>query len=162
MQQAVSLKPDELLKALESVLRKKYKVLRIWTEKGKFCAADAKYHSVTAEIACTGKWKDSAEIDAGQFKKVLMTLVQAETILLLKEDQHISIESGTFSGQIKRLDPGGNKKIKRQPLRHKGKVDHPPGPVGKRAEFSDPWGFSARVPLPAEAYEKRPKDWDVE
>jgi hypothetical protein len=36
-------------------------------------------------------------------------------------------------------------------LPHKGKIEHPPEPVGKRAEFHDTWGFSARVPMPESA-----------
>ena len=160
--QAVALNTNEFLQALQPVFRKRMKALIMWTEKGAFCVADAKYHAVTAEIPCTGSWKDPAEVDAQQFKKVLMTLPKADLVLLIKEDQHIVVKSGTFSIQLKRLDGGGKNKTKRKPLPHKGKVEHPPEPREKRAEYSDLWGFSARVPLPAAAYKKRPKDWDRE
>lgn len=160
--QSVKLNPADLLKALQPVLKKRLKVIIMWAKEGRLSVADAKYHAVVAEIPCAGDWRGPAEIEAQHFKKILMILHDKETVSLLKESRHITISSGSFSIDLKRLDPNGKGRTKQQPLPHKGKVKHQPGPSIKRAEYGDTWKFSARVPLPAKAYNDRPKDWDKE
>ncbi len=162
--QVVALKPSDLSTALQSIVGKNKRSYKkrfsvIMGAKGeKFAVADAQYHATTAEMPCTGDWKGTAEINGPQFRNIMKTFINNELALISKEDDSIIIKSGSSTITLKRLDPLDKKKTKRKPLPHKGKVEHPPDPTTKKAEYNDTWKFSARVPLPADAYKKRIDD----
>jgi len=163
--QVIALKPNELCLALQSIVKKSRKKrfsVIMAAKGGKFAMADAQYHATTAEMSCTGDWKGTAEVSGPQFRDVMTTLSDKELVLISKDEKFIVIKGGSSTFTLKRLDPLDMKKTKRKPLPHKGKVEHKPDPTTKRAEYGDTWKFSARVPLPKEAYKNRPKDWDKE
>jgi hypothetical protein len=156
--QDVTIDSNDALKNLQSILYKKRgrsRIIIMSAKSGCFGMADAKYHAVVSKMLCIGKWAGAAEVDGSQFMKVLEILKDRDVIRVSKEDYFVVIKAGTTVINLKRLDPPGAKKTKKKPLPHKGKVEHPPAPKTKRAEFSDTWCFSARVPLPASAYEDR-------
>lgn len=159
--QVVALKPSELLQSLQPIVRRKSKLVLVIAAKGGcFGVADAKHHATVAEMPCTGDWKGTAEIDGAQLVRILKGIVQNDLILISKEEKFVVIKGGNSTFNLKRFDPLDKRKTKKQPLPHKGKVEHKPAPTTKRAEYQDTWSFSARVPLPKGAYKNRPDDWD--
>lgn len=150
--QSISLNVRELFEATQSVIgrRRKRKALPVIlaAKAGRFGIADAKYRATTAEIHCIGRWIGTAEVDGVQFRKILNTITDKESINILKNSSYIVIKGDTFTINLKRLDPLNKNKTKRAPLPHKGKVEHQPDPTTKRVEYYDMWDFSARVPMP--------------
>ena len=159
--QTVTINPKELSDVLRLILRrKKYLVVLMGAKGGKLAVTDARYRATGATIPCQGGWRGTAEIEGVQFRKILNTYPDGGTITISREQEHIILKSGGSIVTLRRLDPFDKGKMKPQPLPHKGKVVHKPDPVTKRAEYKDTWKFSARVPLPKEAYKDRPYDWD--
>lgn len=159
--QVVAIKPGELLKALQPIVRRKSRLLLVMAAKGgRLGVADAKHHATVAEMPCTGDWKGTAEIDGAQLVRVLKGIAEHELVLISKEEMFVVLKGGSSTFNFKRYDPMDKRKTKKQPLPHKGKVEHKPDPTTKRAEYQDTWSFSARVPLPKEAYKNRSDDWD--
>lgn len=157
----IQLNPKEVLKNLQSIFYKKSKRSRIIimaAKGGRFGMVDARHHAVISEMPCMGEWTGTAEVDGFQFVKVLDSLKDKSVMLISKEDYFVVIKAGPTIINLKRVDPPGAKKTKKKPLPHKGKVEHPPVPSVKRAEFDDTWKFSARVPLPESAYKNRLDD----
>lgn len=162
--QTITINPSELSKVLKTILRRRKSLVVVMTATDdRFSVADARYRATTAAIPCQGEWWGTVEIEGVQFRKILDTYSGRDTITISREEAHIIIKSGGSTVSLNRLDPFDKGKIKRQPLPHKGKVVHKPDPINKRAEYKDTWKFSARVPLPKEAYKNRPpEDWDKE
>lgn len=158
----ITINPAEICEALKLILRRRKSLIILMGAKGgKFVVADARYQATAAAISCEGTWKGTVEVEGVQFRKILDTYPVGSMVTIAKEEKHIVIKSGGSTVSLKRADPFDKDKTKRQPLPHKGKVVHKSDPPKKRAEYSDTWKFSARVPLPKEAHENRPPDdWD--
>ena len=146
--QTICINPAEVLKAINPVLGKKrcsHKkpfVVTMETNEGQFFIADAKYAATTAVVPCKGKWASgSVEINDPYFRDILNTYSNEELILICREDFCIVINFGSATTRIKRLDPDDKGKVRKEPLPHYGKVEHPPEPKYKQAEFFDTWGF---------------------
>ena len=73
-------------------------------------------------------------------------------IELLPLEDELCLLRGTSEIRLTRLDPAGSPGLKRKPLPkprgHRGPVEVPPDPVGKRVALNDTWDFSARVTMP--------------
>lgn len=164
LMQAIFINPSEILEAIKPVLGKKrcsHKkpfVVTMEANEGMFLFADAKYGAITAGVPCKGKWASgSVEINGPYFRDILKTYSNEELIQIGREDFYIEINCGGSTTKINRLDPDDKGKVKKEALPHHGKVEHPPEPKHKRAEFFDTWGFSARVPMPESACKNRVK-----
>ena len=160
--QSITINPGELSEVLKPILRRKKSLIVVMAAKGnRFAVADARYRATTAVIPCQGEWSGNAHIEGVQLRKILNTYLDRDAIMILKEEERIVIKSGGSTIGLNRIDRFDKGKIERQPLPHKGKVVHRPDPTTKRVEYNDSWNFSARVPLPEEAYKSRsPFDWD--
>jgi hypothetical protein len=121
------------------------------SSKGKFALADSTYGAIGAEIDTGGCVFERIEVDGYVLKALIETFSDDSTITFEIDNLTLLIRCGGSSIKLPRLDPDGKGKTKRKNLPHTGKVEHPPDPVGKRAEFNDTWGFSAHVPMPESA-----------
>ena len=155
---ALEIVADKLKHALSAIVPKKkkrakgkYPLTLYSTSEGKFVFADSMYESLGSEIDCKGGWSESIEVDGYLLKHLIETFPDDSALILGIDNASLLIRCGGASLKLGRLDPGGEGKTVRKKLPHKGKVEHPPEPVGKRAEFHDTWGFSARVPMPESA-----------
>jgi hypothetical protein len=155
---ALEIAAEKLKHALSAIVPKKkkrakgkYPLTLYSTSEGKFVFADSMYESLGSEIDCKGGWSESIEVDGYILKRLIETFPDDSAIILGIDNSSLLIRCAGASLTLGRLDPGGEGKTERKKLPHKGKVEHPPEPVGKRAEFHDTWGFSARVPMPESA-----------
>ena len=155
---ALEVAADKLKHALSAIVPKKKKrtkgsfALTLYsTSEGKFVAVDSKYESLGSEIDCKGGWSEAIEVDGYVLKRLIETFSDDSVLIMGVDNLNLLIRCGGASLKLSRLDPGGQGKTQRKELPHKGKVEHPSEPVGKRAEFHDTWGFSAHVPMPASA-----------
>ncbi len=162
--QTIFINPSEVLEAMKPVLgrkrgsHKKPFVVTMEASEGMFLFADAKYGATTAGVSCKGNWASgSVEINGPYFRDILTTYSNEELIQIGRSETCIVINCGGSTVKIKRLDPDDKGKVRKESLPHYGKVEHPPEPKHKQAEFFDTWGFSARVPMPKSACKDRGK-----
>ena len=134
--QTIVINLSEVLEAIKPVLGKKrcsHKkpfVVTMEENKGMFLFADAKYGATTAGVPCKGKWESgSVEINGPYFRDILKTYSNEELILISREESYIEINCGGSTIKIKRLDPHDEGKVRKEPLPHYGKVEHPPEPI---------------------------------
>ena len=166
----VELKAGFLKDALAVIVPKKKKIpkrplplILHSKSQNKLSIADATYGAACVEIPCLGDAFEGIEVNGYHLKALMESFSDDDMIKLEKNDAYFSVRFGKALIKLARLDHAGRGKTKRKPLPaplHKGKVEHPPDPTTKRAEYSDTWKFSARVPLPADVYKNRPDDWD--
>jgi hypothetical protein len=160
---ALEIAAVKLKRALSTIIPKKkkrakgnYPLTLYSTSEGQFVLSDSTYDALGSEIDCKGGWSESIEVDGYMLKRLIETFGDDSAIMLGIDNTNLLIRCAGASLKLARLDPGGEGKTKRKRVPHKGKVVVPPEPVGKRAEFHDTWGFSARVPMPESAV--RPED----
>jgi hypothetical protein len=103
-------------------------------------------------VAAIGEWPPQVQLDGRKLQKVFETLPSESQVELIALKDDLVILAGRAQIVMPRLEPGDEGGIKSWPIprnpKHKGKVEVPPDPVGKRLELADTWLFSARVPMP--------------
>jgi hypothetical protein len=122
-------------------------------DSGKLTVTDAAFHKKGMAVSFDGIFDDSAEVDARQLLKITSTYHDDAELVVCVDDGNFIIQYQKSKLSIPRLDKGG-KKTKKKALPHKKPPTPEPEPLEKRAEFDHSWGFSARVPMPAEAVKK--------
>lgn len=120
---------------------------------GKLTITDAAYHKKGMEIGFDGIFDGSVEVDGRQLLKITSTYPDDAELVVCTDDNNFLIQYQKSKLSIPRLDKGG-RKTQKKALPHKKPPEQSPDPVEKRAEFDHTWGFSARVPMPADAVKK--------
>jgi len=120
---------------------------------------EAKHGAKSHEVPATGVWPFEAQID-GRKLRGLCEKLKPDVIVTIDVDlARLTLSSASFKAVFERIDAGGKPGIKRTNLpknpRHRGKVEVPPDPTGKRVELDATWDFSARMPVPQH---RKPKD----
>jgi hypothetical protein len=120
---------------------------------------EARHGKFANTIQAQGDLPEPAQLDAIRLVRYADAWPPDAALELIVERSEIVVRCGRSSARFPRtdLDPGA--KIVRKPLpanrRHKGKVEVPPDPVGKREAWNDMWAFSARVPMPGHRIKKK-------
>lgn len=120
---------------------------------GRITITDAAYHKKGMDIAFDGIFDGGIEVDGRQLLKITSTYPVDADLVVCTDDNNLHIQYQKSKLSIPRLDRGGNK-TKKKPLPHVMAPKLAADPIEKRAEFDHTWGFSARVPMPAEAVKK--------
>lgn len=156
---------SDILSALKFVVTARKKVTPILIfqcSDNSFGITDAKYHKKGKDVAFQGYWDEGVEfeLDGLKFKKLIGTYPDDVDLVLMVSESCVEIRYKASTVRVPRLDSSSKKKTKRKPLPHKGKPKEKEKPLGQSCLFDDTWGFSARVPMPKEAYLKRHYDSD--
>ena len=125
-------------------------------EAGKLTVTDAAFHKQGMAVSFDGIFDNSAEIEARQLLKITSTYPDDAELVICLDDSNFMIQYQKSKLSIPRLDKG-NKKTKKKALSHVKPPAPEPEFSEKRAEFNDTWGFSARVPMPADAVKNKDK-----
>ncbi len=120
---------------------------------GRITITDAAFHKKGMDIVFDGIFDAGIEVDGRQLLKITSTYPADAELVVCTDDNNLLIQYQKSKLSIPRLDKGG-KKTKKKPLPHTKPPEQSADPVEKRAEFDHTWGFSARVPMPAEAVKK--------
>lgn len=108
----------------------------------------AKGHEVSAE----GSWPERVQVDGRRLRELATKFKPDAVITLTPTEDTLTVASGSFKVSFDRIDAGGQDGIHEAKFpknkRHRGPVEVPPDPVGKRVELDATWGFSARMPVP--------------
>ncbi len=119
---------------------------------GELAVIEAKHGVFAKSIATSGYWPGHVQVDGVLLGRLAATWPPEAELELSADAEALTVRVGKFVSRVARIDGGGANPIKRTPpkpdKRHKGKVEVPPDPVGKRVKLSDTWAFSARVPMP--------------
>jgi len=110
-------------------------------------------HALRGEcLPAEGAWPNQVQIDGRMLRRLFEAIPRETRVELVALEDALAVLFGRSQTRLPRLDPGGVGGVKRRPIprnpEHKGKVEVPPDPVGKRVELADTWAFSARVPVP--------------
>lgn len=123
---------------------------------GRITITDAAFQKKGMDVAFDGIFDAGVEVDGRQLLKIAKTYPAEDELVICTDENNLIIQYNKSKISIPRLDKGG-KKTKKKPLPH----IKPPAPEPeireKRAEFNDTWGFSARVPMPADAVKNKDK-----
>jgi len=107
---------------------------------GELAVIEAKYGAFAKSIATSGYWPGPVQVDGVLLGRLAATLPPEAELELSADSEALSVRAGKFVSRVARIDGGGANPIKRTPpkpdKRHKGKVEVPPDPVGKRVELS--------------------------
>ena len=112
---------------------------------------DARHEVKGHEVPVQGSWPERIQLDGNKLRAVLEKLTGTQDVSILALPERIVIQFGSAKLSLERLDAPGKMGIVAKPPKrplHKGPVEIPPDPVGKRVALDDTWGFSARVPMP--------------
>lgn len=120
---------------------------------GRITITDAAYHKKGMDIGFDGIFDGGIEVDGRQLLKITSTYPADADLVVCTDDNNLHIQHQKSKLSIPRLDRGGNK-TKKKPLPHVKPPKQAADPIEKRAEFDHTWGFSARIPMPAEAVKK--------
>jgi hypothetical protein len=114
--------------------------------------AEAVFGSRRIELPAEGTWPKQVQVEGRMLQRICGSFPSSDVIELLPLADELCLLRGASEIRLKRLDPGGSPGLKRKPLPkprgHRGPVEVPPDPVGKRVALNDTWDFSARVPMP--------------
>ena len=112
---------------------------------------EARYGMKGHEAPAKGSWPAQVQIDGRKLRMLVEKLNTDAAVTLTATAGALVLSSGSFRIALERIDANGsgieqtncpkNKK-------HKGPVEVPRDPVGKRVELDSSWGFSARMPVP--------------
>lgn len=121
-------------------------------ESGQLAVIEAKHAAFATAIEAEGDLVGAVQLDGRALYKYAATWPPETRLELSAEAAHLAVRSGGSFVRIPRTDACGKRPVVRKPLppnkKHKGKVEIPPDPVGKRQALDASWGFSARVPIP--------------
>lgn len=123
---------------------------------GHITVTDAAFHKKGMDIVFEGIFDAGIEVDGRQLLKITSTYPAEAELVVCTDDNNLLIQYQKSKLSIPRLDKGGNK-TKKKPLPHIKPPAPQPDLLEKRAEFDDTWGFSARVPMPADAVKNKNK-----
>ena len=148
---AAALKP-----AKPHPLKKKPKPIIVCLEHefvaGTLAVIEAKHAAFAQSISASGDWPGPVQVDGVLLYRLAANWPPDAEVELSADADSLIIKLGKAVVRVARSDAKGGKPIKRtvQPpdKRHKGKVEVPPDPVGKRVELNATWLFSARMPVP--------------
>lgn len=122
-------------------------------ESGSLAVIEAKNAVFAMSIEADGDLVGAVQIDGRPLYKYASTWPPETRLELSADAEQLMVRCGGSTIRIPRTDAGGKRPIIRAPLppnmKHKGKVEVPPDPVGKREALNDTWSFSARVPMPS-------------
>jgi len=163
----LKVKASDLAEALKPAkphpLKKKPKPLLVSLEyafaAGTLAVIEAKNGAFAESLPAIGDWAGPVQVDGVLLCRLAATWPSVSELELSADAEALVIRMGKSISRVARLDGGGATAVKRMPpkpdKRHKGKVEVPPDPEGKRVELADTWTFSARVPMPQH---RKPKD----
>lgn len=123
-------------------------------QENKIRMSDAYYHIKGMEIPYKGTLSHSVELDGRQLLNIADKYPEDAELEIFVDESVCSIYMNSSRLSIPRLDQG-DKKTEKKPLPHKAPPPPSPAKPEKRAEYNDTWGFSARVPMPAQAVKRR-------
>ena len=117
---------------------------------GELFVEEARHGLSGYRIPAVGGWPEKVQVDGTVLKRMCDTFRPDDIVefVPLRDELCILREGSRIT--LKRLDEENSPGIKKKPQKirgHKGPVEVPPDPVGKRVELNDTWLFSARVPV---------------
>jgi hypothetical protein len=121
-------------------------------ESGSLAIIEANNAAFATSIDAEGDLIGAVQLDGRPLYKYAATWPPETRLELSADADHLVVKGTGSTIRLPRTDAGGKSPIIRAPMppnkKHKGKVEVPPDPVGKREALSDTWDFSARVPMP--------------
>ena len=158
---------QEMLAAIVPRFKKRRKnksfpvTLSFDSKAGELFVEEARHGLSGYRISADGEWPEKVQVDASVLKRVCDTFQPDDVIELVPLRDELCLLRKGSRITLKRLDAECSPGIRKKPQKirgHKGPVEVPPDPVGKRVELNDTWMFSARVPMPQHRAKKDKKE----